>query len=192
MINTNDFFALSFRLFKVAVLNNKLYKSIFRPRYRLVPFMVSFGGDILKEKVLNLPVYLTLYQPSLAIHPVYGKITTCITYIRCRPIGTSDIQGNEIYESDNNTFFVFQYTPPTENSPDIGYLTYPSLNLQEKFTSNLQETYEENAKQLLKDIHEHLDYTNELHRLKIINRIITLQKNATVQQYMKDFNLSNS
>jgi hypothetical protein len=179
MFNSLQFFKLALRYFSLAVSTNFLTRLLFRPKYIPIPFSVTLGGNILKEKSLKLPVLLTQTQDSVLNHPIYGNCSSCVTFVSCRSLKSRDLDDREIYEGSNGSIFVYVYSFPTETSVDKGYFNFPRLDVP-SLTRTLQDTFIANAEEIVTNV-GYFNPKDELEKLTLFNRIVNLQKNAFTQ-----------
>lgn len=179
MFNSLQFFKLALRYLRLAVSTNFLTRLLLRLQYLPIPFTVSLGGNILKERSLKLPVLLTQTQESILNHPIYGNCSSCVVFVSCRPLKVKDLDDRVIYEGSNGSIFVYAYSSVTDTNVDKGYFNFPRLDVP-SITRDLQDTFIANADELVSTVSQ-FNPKDELEKLTLSNRVVNLQKNAFIQ-----------
>ena len=147
--------------------------------YRLIEFTTKRCGTpaVYGNLVIPIETYTTKLQVD---SEVAGTVLSSSVFVRCRPTGTSDLDGFPVYEGYNGTVFVYKYSPPTLiDKIDRAMFACPRLQINQYI--DLSTAFENTAKAVVAEVFPGTDILQEM---VAINRFRDLQLVAYVQGLM--------
>jgi hypothetical protein len=137
--------------------------------YNLMVFQTINGGQPSIIGNLHLPIRVITISNSSQ-----GQGYNVILKAR-RLEGVLDLEGEQIYEADNGTLFVYKYVPISPLTFfDFGMFLAPKIEFEE--LKDIHSTFLETTEQLLEPFQ-----IDELAKMALVNRIVDLQKLAYQQ-----------